>query len=208
MAEARIYSMSGEELGVQELPDEVFGTGVSTHILWEVVRAEQLNRRQGTVATLSRSMVHGSGKKPWRQKHTGRARSGSAKSPIWRGGGVAFGPRPRTWNLKINRKVRKKALSGILTERLAEGNLRLIRDLVSAEGKTADIARMLENLDYTGRRTVILTDNPLVIRASENIPRVDALSARNVHVGMLVNAEIVLLSEDAVDILKERVIEI
>ena len=88
MAEARIYSMSGEEIGVQELPEEVFGTGVSTHILWEVVRAEQLNRRRGTASTLSRSMIRGSGRKPWRQKHTGRARSGSVKSPIWRGGGI------------------------------------------------------------------------------------------------------------------------
>ncbi len=206
MAEARIYSMSGEEIGVQELPEEVFGTGVSTHILWEVVRAEQLNRRRGTASTLSRSMIRGSGRKPWRQKHTGRARSGSVKSPIWRGGGVAFGPRPRTWKLKVNRKVRRKALSGILSERLAEGNLRLIRDLLSEEGKTSDIARMLEGLDYTGRRTVILTDDPLVIRASGNIPRLDAVSAGNVTVGMLVNAEVVLLSEDAIDILKERVI--
>jgi large subunit ribosomal protein L4 len=206
MAEARIYSMSGEELGVQELPEEVFGTGVSTHILWEVVRAEQLNRRRGTACTLSRSMVRGSGRKPWRQKHTGRARSGSVKSPIWRGGGVAFGPSPRTWNLKVNRKVRRKALSGILTERLAEGNLRLIRDLASDQGKTADIAGMLSSLDYSGRRTVILTEDPLVMRASRNISRVDAVSARNVTVSMLVNAEIVLLSEDAVDILKGRVV--
>jgi len=198
--------MNGEELGVQELPEEVFGTGVSTHILWEVVRAEQLNGRRGTACTLSRGLVRGSGKKPWRQKHTGRARSGSVKSPIWRGGGVAFGPSPRLWNLKVNRKVRRKALSGILTERLAEGNLRLIRGLTSEEGRTADIAGMLRSLEFSGRRTVILTDDPMVVRASGNIPRVDAVSPRNVSVGMLVNAEVVLLSEDAVEALKERVV--
>jgi large subunit ribosomal protein L4 len=206
MAEARVYSMNGEELGVQDLPEEVFGTGVSTHILWEVVRAEQLNSRRGTASTLSRGLVRGSGRKPWRQKHTGRARSGSVKSPIWRGGGVAFGPSPRIWNLKVNRKVRRKALSGILTERLAEGNLRLIRGLTSEEGRTADVAGMLRSLEFTGRRTVILTDDPMVVRASGNIPRVDAVSPRNVTVGMLVNAEVVLLSEDAVEALKERVV--
>jgi large subunit ribosomal protein L4 len=205
MAEARIYSMNGEEIGVQELPMEAFGTGVSTHILWEVVRAEQVNRRKRIASTLSRSMVRGSGRKPWRQKHTGRARSGSAKSPIWRGGGVAFGPQFRTWKLKVNRKVRRKALAGILTERLDEGNLRVIQDLRSENGKTADIAGMLANLDCSGRRTVILTDDPMIFRAAGNIPRVDAISAHSVPVGMLVNAEVVLLSEDAIDILKERV---
>ncbi len=205
MAEARIYSMNGEEIGIQELPLEAFGTGVSTHILWEVVRAEQVNRRKRIASTLSRSMVRGSGRKPWRQKHTGRARSGSAKSPIWRGGGVAFGPQFRTWKLKVNRKVRRKALAGILTERLDEGNLRVIRDLRSENGKTADIAGMLANLDCSGRRTVILTDDPMIFRAAGNIPRVDAISAHSVPVGMLVDAEVVLLSEDAIDILKERV---
>jgi len=207
MAEARIYTMSGEEVGRTDLPEEMFGTNVSTYILWEVVRAESINARQGTVGTLGRSDVNASGKKPWRQKGTGQARSGSKSSPIWRGGGVAFGPQSRPWKVRLNRKVRRKALAGILSERLAEGNLRIIRDLQSS-GRTREIADMLGSHECAGRRTVILVESgdDMVFRAARNIPKVSAAIADSVSVRDLVNAEVVLVSEVAVDLLKERLI--
>ena len=205
MALARVYTMNGEEVDTVQLPDEVFSTGVSTHVLWEVVRVEQTNRRRGTASSKTRAEVTGSGRKPWRQKHTGHARSGTKKSPIWRGGGVAFGPHPRPWSIKLNRRVRRKALAGILSERLDEGNLRLIRDFL-LDGKTRQVAGMLAGNGCSGRRTLILTleGDELASRASRNIPGVWAASARSVPVTTLVNSEVVLMDERAVDELKAR----
>lgn len=207
MADARIYAMSGEEIGSTELPEELFGINVSTHILWEVVRAESLNSRQGTASTLGRSEVKASGRRPWRQKGTGNARAGSLSSPIWRGGGVTFGPKPRKWNIRLNRKVRRKALAGILSERLAEGNLRIVRDLEST-GRTREIADMLAGHECSGRRTVLLVtgNDDLVVRASRNIQRLKTIDARSVSIHDLVNSEVILLSEKAVDLLRERLI--
>ncbi|NOQ22140.1 MAG: 50S ribosomal protein L4 [Candidatus Aegiribacteria sp.] len=207
MADVRVYTMSGEEVGKTDLPEEMFAMNVSTHILWETVRAESLNSRQGTVSTLGRSDVKASGRRPWRQKGTGNARAGTSASPIWRGGGVTFGPTPRKWNIKLNRKVRRKALAGILSERLAEGNLRIVRDLKSS-GKTREITELLSNHNCEDRRTVILVTNgdSLIKRASRNIPRLKATSASSVSIHDLVNSEVVLLSEEAIELLKERLI--
>jgi len=207
MALARVYTMSGEEVDTVQRPDCVCSTGVSTHVLWEVVRVEQTNRRRGTASTKTRAFVVGSGKKPWLQKHTGHARSGSKKSPIWRGGGVAFGPHPRPWSIKLNRKIRRKALAGILSERLDEGNLRLIRDFF-LEGKTRQVAGMLEGNGCAGRKTLILTleGDELATRASRNIPGVFSASARSVPVTTLVNSEVVLMDERAIDELKARLL--
>lgn len=205
MAEARVYTMKGEEVGAVKLPDEMFAIGVSTHVLWEVVRAEQTNKRQGNASALTRAEVTGSGKKPWRQKHTGHARSGSFQSPIWRSGGVAHGPKPRVFNKKINRKVRRKAFAGILSERLSEGNLRVIRDL-AVEGKTSEVREMLGGNGVIGRKTVILTNGDyLVARAAGNIPGVFAVSASHVPVSTLVNSEVVIIAENALEQLKARV---
>ncbi|MBN2585696.1 MAG: 50S ribosomal protein L4 [Candidatus Fermentibacteraceae bacterium] len=207
MADARVYTMAGEEVGNTDLPEEMFGMNVSTHILWEAVRAESLNSRQGTVSTLGRSEVQASGRKPWRQKGTGNARSGSLTSPIWRGGGVAFGPKPRKWNIRLNRKVRRKALAGILSERLAEGNLRVVRDLKST-GRTREMADMLSNHECRDRRTLLLVQDgdQMIKRASRNIPNLKAADASSVSIHDLVNSEVVLLSEEAIELLKERLI--
>ncbi len=207
MADARVYTMAGEEVGNTDLPEEMFGMNVSTHILWEAVRAESLNSRQGTVSTLGRSEVQASGRKPWRQKGTGNARSGSLSSPIWRGGGVAFGPKPRKWNIRLNRKVRRKALAGILSERLAEGNLRVVRDLKST-GRTREMADLLHNHECQDRRTLLLVQDgdQMLKRASRNIPNLKTADASSVSIHDLVNSEVVLLSEEAIELLKERLI--
>lgn len=207
MADAIVYTMSGEEVGRTELPEEMFGMNVSTHVLWEAVRAESLNSRRGTASTLGRSEVQASGRKPWRQKGTGNARAGSVASPIWRGGGVTFGPKPRKWNIRLNRKVRRKALAGILSERLAEGNLRVVRELKST-GMTREVADMLRSHECQGRTTLLLVrdDDDLLKRASRNIPRLKTADASSVSIHDLVNSEIVLLSEEAVDLLKGRLI--
>lgn len=207
MADARVYTMAGEEVGKTDLPEEMFGMNVSTHVLWEAVRAESLNSRQGTVSTLGRSEVRASGRKPWRQKGTGNARSGSLASPIWKGGGVAFGPKPRKWNIRLNRKVRRKALAGILSERLAEGNLRIVRDLKST-GRTREMADMLRDHECHDRKTLLLVQDgdEMLKRASRNIPNLKAADASSVSIHDLVNSEVVLLSEEALELLKARLI--
>ncbi len=206
MAEARVYTMTGDEVGSTDLPEELFGMSISTHILWEVVRTESNNSRRGTASTLGRSEVRASRRKPWRQKGTGNARAGSRSSPIWRGGGVTFGPKPKRYVKKLNRRVRRKALAGILSERLAEGNLRVIRDLGSS-GRTREMAEMLVGNDCEGRKTVLLTvGDDLVKRASRNIRGLLVTDAASVSVSDLVNSEVVLLDERAVDLLKERLI--
>lgn len=205
MTSLRVYTMKGEEVDSTEVPDEMFGTNVSTHVLWEAVRAESLNSRRGTASSLGRSEVRASGRKPWRQKGTGNARAGTVASPIWRGGGVTFGPKPRKWDIRLNRKVRRKALAGILSERLAEGNLRVLRDLEST-GKTREMAELLVNHECAERRTVLLVSDTdqLIKRAARNIPSLKAVNASNVSIRDLVNSEVVLLSEAAVELLKER----
>jgi len=209
MIEARVYLMDGTEAGKIELPGEYFGVNVSTHVLWEVVRAESVNARRGTASTLGRSEVKATGRKPYRQKGTGNARAGTFASPIWRGGGVTFGPKSKKWNKKVNRKVRRKALSGILSERLAEGNFKVIRDL-SSTGKTREIADMLNSLETEDRKrkTILLIENSensnLIVRASSNIPLLTVAYAQDVSVSELVDAEVVFLSESAMDSLKER----
>lgn len=205
MTSLRVYTMKGEEVDSTEVPDEMFGTNVSTHVLWEAVRAESLNSRRGTASSLGRSEVRASGRKPWRQKGTGNARAGTVASPIWRGGGVTFGPKPRKWDIRLNRKVRRKALAGILSERLAEGNLRVLRDLEST-GKTREMAELLVNHDCGERRTVLLVSDTdqLIKRAARNISSLKAVNASNVSIRDLVNSEVVLLSEAAVEQLKER----
>lgn len=205
VAEARVYTMDGDEVGVTELSDDVFGNAGKTHVLWEVVHAEQTNARRGTASSKGRSDVRASGRKPWRQKHTGRARAGTVASPIWRGGGVVGGPKPKQWKAKVNRKLRRKALAGILSERLGEGNLRIIRDL-NSQGKTREIADMLEAHECRGRRTVLLIGDgdDLVVRAARNIPHLRVHKAADVPVSLLVEAEMVLISEPAVEKLTER----
>jgi len=207
MADASVYTMSGEEVDKTQLPEEMFGMNVSTHILWEAVRAESLNARQGNASSLGRSEVRASGRKPWRQKGTGNARSGSLASPIWRGGGVTFGPKPRKWNIRLNRKVRRKALAGILSERLAEGNLRIVRELTSS-GKTREMAEMLVSHDCEGRKTLLLVTaaDGMVKRAGANIPRLTVADASSVSISQLVNSEVLLISEEALELLKERLI--
>lgn len=168
MALCEVVNTSAEKVGDVELKDELFTVPVNPGILHEVVCMQRANRRRGTASTKTRGEVSGGGAKPWKQKGTGRARSGSRTSPLWRGGGVVFGPKPRDYSYRLPKKVRRLALRMALSARFGEGNL-VVLDQFSMSGiKTRDFVKVMNNFQF---------DNCLVVTAGDN--RNLSLSARN-----------------------------
>jgi large subunit ribosomal protein L4 len=159
MAVSDIVNTSAQKVGDIDLKDELFTVEVQTGILHDIVCMQRANRRQGTACTKTRGEVAGSGAKPWRQKGTGRARAGSRKSPIWRGGGKAFGPRPRDYSYKLPKKVRRLALRMALSARFGEGNLVVLDSFDMPEIKTKEFVKVMNNFDF---------DNCLIITGDEN----------------------------------------
>lgn len=164
MSTVDIVNIKNERVGEIELNDAVFNRDVKEHILHEVVRMQRAARRSGNACTKTRVEVSGGGKKPWRQKGTGRARAGSRTSPLWRGGGVVFGPKPRDYSFKLNRKVKQQAVSMALSARLKEGNLIIVDDFSLERIKTKD---------FLGVMNVLNIDNGLIVtdNASENLTK-------------------------------------
>jgi large subunit ribosomal protein L4 len=168
MAVSNIVNTSAEKVGDIDLNDALFAVEVKPSILHDVVCMQRANRRQGTASTKTRGEVAGSGAKPWRQKGTGRARAGSRKSPIWRGGGRAFGPRPRDYSYKLPKKVRRLALRMALSARFGEGNLVVLDAFEMEEIKTKEFVKVMDNFDF---------DNCLIVTGDDNTTL--QLSARN-----------------------------
>lgn len=156
MITVKVYNQKGEVVGEEKLNPAVFGVAVKPSVIQQVVVAQQANSRQVVAHTKDRSQVRGGGKKPWRQKGTGRARHGSIRSPLWRGGGVTFGPTSeRNFRLKVNRKVKRKALAMVLSDRLAEQKLLALDTITVPAIKTKQIAAMLVNLKLRGTKTKV-----------------------------------------------------
>jgi len=169
MAEATLYASNGSQLGTVTLSDEVFGKAPNEAVVHQVVVAQQANLRQGTAATKERSYVAGSTKKQWRQKGTGRARTGSGKSPHWRGGGTAFGPHPRDFSKKTTKQLRREALRSLIADRLKSGRLVVLSELSFDKPKTKELTLVLRRLG--------VSESCLIV--TEGIDRNTYLSARN-----------------------------
>src|SRR3989339_880550 len=170
--EAKVYNQEGKEAGSMTLPERVFGAKWNADLVHQVAQSMLSNRRAGTAHTKNRGEVSGGGKKPWRQKGTGRARHGSIRSPIWVGGGVAHGPRAnRNFTKKINRKMRRKALCMVLGEKAKKDFLVLLEDLKVRGGKTKELASLLRKLPCDSKRTLIVlsAENQELIRAGNNL---------------------------------------
>ena len=144
MPQVKVYNMSGSEVGTMDLSEKIFGADVNGAVLHAAVRAYLLNQRQGTQSTLTRTEVSGGGKKPWRQKGTGRARQGSTRAPQWTHGGVALGPKPRSYRTAMNRKAKRIALYSALSAKVAQGNLIVVDDIKCEGYKTKTMATMLQ----------------------------------------------------------------
>lgn len=176
-----VYNTRKEKVAQVELDGRVFGAEVKPHLLHDVVRMQLAARRSGTASVKNRAMVSGSGKKPWRQKGTGRARIGSLRSPLWRGGGVIFGPFPRDYSLHLNKKVKKAALRSALSSKVREDKLMVIDSFDLAETKTRALAAMLRRLEIDNAFIIDEANRPLELSA-RNLPFIKVLKPEGLNV--------------------------
>lgn len=200
-----VYSIEGKELRKVKMDDSVFAREVSEGSIYHAIRNELANRRVGTASTKTRGEVKGSGAKPWRQKGTGRARAGHKRSPIWTGGGVVFGPKPRDYSYKLPRKIKRLAFKSILSMKAGDDNImKVVEDFTIETGKTKDLAAVLKNLVGEERTVLILKeDDSLLRRAGRNIPWLKFLTYNRLKAHELFYGKKVLVQEGAVAKLNE-----
>jgi large subunit ribosomal protein L4 len=199
MPKVAVYNKEGATVGEITLSDAVFGAEVNTGLMHEVVQMYLANQRQGTSDTKTRAEVSGGGKKPWRQKGTGRARQGSTRSPQWRHGGVVFGPHPRSFGWTMPKKARRVALRSALSAKLAAGDIIVIDNFDLDAPKTKEVVALLKNLNAEGKAFIVLAEQSTnVYKSARNIPGVLTNAARNLNVYEVLNANKVVLTQDAV----------
>jgi large subunit ribosomal protein L4 len=193
-----LRNIKAEKVGEVTLPEEIFGVPFRRHLVWEVVKQIRAREHRGTHKTKVRSEVSGSGKKPFKQKHTGRARQGGGRPPIHRHGGTVFGPRPHSYDLKVNAKAKKAALRCVLSEKARGNQVVLIDTLELKSHKTKDFAGVLAKLGVAGK-TLILDrkDNVNLFRATANNPKVVSMDALGINVYDALNAGTLVFTEDA-----------
>jgi len=174
MATLDVYNVNREKISQVEVADKVFAADVKEHLFHEVIRMQLNKRRAGTHSTKTRAEVRGGGKKPWRQKGTGRARAGTSSSPVWRGGGVAFGPKPRSYDIKVPKKVRRAAMCSALTLKVRQEKLMVLDAIDMAVIKTAAFVAMLDKLK-AGKALIIAEADQNLQLSSRNVPYVKVL---------------------------------
>ncbi len=204
MSAISIYNRSGAAAGEVTVAEDLLVLDRGTQAVHDAIVAGMNARRAGTASTLSKGEVAGSNKKPWRQKGTGRARAGLRQSPVWRGGGVAFGPKPRCYAQKVNKKVMALAFRRALSDRIREGAVKIVEDLSLAEPRTKAVAGMLKNLGVDRCLIVTAAVDPVLSLAARNLPRVEVLSARDVGVYHLVRYPALVVSRAAWEVLETR----
>jgi large subunit ribosomal protein L4 len=202
MPSAPVLDRSGKKVGDQELPAELFEAPVNVPLMHQVVIAGLASLRSGTHSTKTRAEVSGGGKKPWRQKGTGRARHGSTRSPIWSGGGVAHGPKPRDHSVRVNKKMKKGALRSALSDAVSSGKLVVIDQLGFEEPRTKDAAAILEALELQGKVLVVLAEPETTVEKSfRNLRQVRLTYARSLSVYDVLAADRVLFAKPAIEAL-------
>ena len=204
MPNVKVFNMAGQEVGTMVLADSVFGAEINAAVLHAAVRAYLLNQRQGTQSTLTRTEVSGGGRKPWRQKGTGRARQGSTRSPQWTHGGIALGPKPRSYRTDMNKKTKRVALFSALSAKVAEGKLIIVDDIACTEYKTKTMVNMLKALNVDNRALIVLDAvNPYTIKSCANIERVETTLATTINVYEIMKADKMVITAAAVKKLEE-----
>ncbi len=204
MPKVALYNMQGETVGEVDLADDVFAVPVNDDLLHAAVVMYLANQRQGTVATKTRSLVRGGGRKPWRQKGTGRARQGSIRAPHWKGGATVFGPQPRDYGYTMPRKARRNALKSALSAKLLSGGIRVLDRLGFEQPRTREMAAVLSNLQVDGKALIVTAGHdPAVYKSARNIPGVDAMAAADLNVYQVLNHDNVVLTREAVERVEE-----
>lgn len=200
-----IYDMKGSAVGDLELADELLELKAGAQAVKEAVTAYRNAQRSGTASTLSKGEVAGSNRKPWRQKGTGQARAGYRQSPVWRGGAVAFGPKPRNFAVKVNRKVARLAFRRALSEKLQGGQVRVLDDLAMAEPKTKQFKELLKSLEIGGPALFVIDGNDRNIALSaRNMPGVEVTTGAGLNVYQLLRYQTVVVTKAAVETLRSR----
>jgi large subunit ribosomal protein L4 len=206
MAKANIFDKDGSSAGTVDLPKSLFEAEVNEFAVHEVVVAYLANQRQGTVNTKERSDVRGGGKKPWKQKGTGRARAGTIRSPLWRGGGVVFGPHPRDHRVKVNKKVRRVALKSSLTSRAKDGDVLVIKSIAFDAPKTKSFAALLKGMQaYPRKKTLVVLDkaSEATLKSARNVAGIRLTAADKVNTYDVVWADKIVVTSDALRRMEE-----
>ncbi len=204
MPKIALLNQTGENIGKIELSDSVFAVEPNQQVVFDVIKAQRAAMRQGTHKTKTRAEVRGGGRKPWKQKGTGRARSGSTRSPVWVGGGTVFGPTPRDYSMKVNKKVRRLALKSVLSSHLKEDSLMVLDKIVLESIQTKGMVEILNSLKVNGKVMVILPNNDEVVALSaRNIPGVTVTTVSHASVYELMIYKTLVMTADAVKLYEE-----
>lgn len=205
MPETDIKDLKNNNKGTVSLPENVFGCEAGKGTLHASVVNFLANQRQGTHATKTKGLVSGGGKKPWKQKHTGRARSGSSRSPIWRGGGTIFGPQPRDYSYKLPKKLKKKALGEALSAKFSSGSVTILDSMFIEKPKTKDMITILRNFGFEGKSVlIVLPERDENVRlSSRNIPGVKVMRAIDINPYAVMTSERLLVTQGAIGIISE-----
>ena len=204
MLKVKVYNQEGAEVKDLELNEAVFGIEPNKQALFDMVLLQRASLRQGTHKVKNRTEVSGGGKKPWRQKGTGRARQGSIRAPQWRGGGVVFGPTPRSYKFKLNRKVRRLALKSALSTKIIDNEFMALEAIKFDAPKTKEMVKVLANLDAPTKTLIVVDEiDENVARSANNIPGVKSLDARRVNVYDILNSDKLIMTEAAIKSVEE-----
>lgn len=204
MPKVSLYNVSGEQVGDIELNDSIFGIEVNQHVLYEVVKNQLANKRQGTQSTKTRSEVRGGGRKPWNQKGTGRARQGSIRAPQWKGGGVVFAPKPRDHSYKLPKKVRRLAMKSALSAKVSSEEILVLDNLNLDSPRTKDIVKMLKDNNSTKKALIVMVDkNENVVRSANNIQGVETTLVSTLNVYDILRHDLFIITQEAVKKVEE-----
>ena len=204
MSTINVVSMTGRKTGEVELSDAIFGIEPNMSVVHEVVKNHLANCRQGTQSALTRAEVSGGGKKPWRQKGTGRARQGSTRAPQWTHGGIVFAPKPRSYSYVLNKKVKRLALKSVLSAKAADGEIIVVDKIEMDEIKTKTFRQFLEAVKADGKAVVVTPEvNANVVKSARNLPGVLTSPAKLINVYDLVNAKYLVIDQAALAVIEE-----
>jgi len=204
MPKVAMYNVSGQEVGEIQLSETIFGVEVNEHVLYEVVKNQLANKRQGTQSAKTRSEVRGGGRKPWKQKGTGRARVGSIRSPLWVGGGTVFAPKPRDYSYTVPKKVRRLAMKSALTSKVNNNELIVLDELILDSPKTKEMVNILKNLNVDKKALIVLGDkSEAVIKSAKNIPGIRTAFVNTINVYDILKYDKFIITKDAVEKVEE-----
>lgn len=204
MANVKVFNMSGSEVGSIDLNDDIFAVEVNEHVMHQAVVQYLANQRQGTQSALTRAEVRGGGRKPWRQKGTGRARQGSTRAPQWYHGGVVFAPKPRDYRFSVNKKVKRLAMKSALSAKAQAEEIIVIDKIAFDEIKTAKAAQMLSAVGSERKALIVLSEvDEKAIKSYRNIPGVKTAQVNEMNVYDILNADKLIIAKDALNKIEE-----